>query len=204
MENQLAVKQMVSFTDRSLNTEPMSRLFVNYDAAYTLRLIFDAQRAGKSCLPNKLGLADNVYEGLVRYLNARYSGWLVIEGAQQGTEDLRQELLQLRYEEWLDIQTVLIEHRAGHTESESWFASIIAAACLGGDHLWRDLGLPNRQYLSELMSRNFPLLAEKNFADMKWKKFLYKQLCEREGAYVCRAPSCEQCAAYDDCFGPED
>jgi nitrogen fixation protein NifQ len=38
---------------------------------------------------------------------------------------------------------------------------------------------------------------------MKWKKFLYRQLCLEEGIYVCRAPSCEVCKDYDLCFGPE-
>ncbi|MFM8444786.1 MAG: nitrogen fixation protein NifQ, partial [Methylococcus sp.] len=33
-----------------------------------------------------------------------------------------------------------------------------------------------------------------------WKKFLYKQLCEAEGIYVCRAPSCGECVDYADCF----
>ncbi len=39
---------------------------------------------------------------------------------------------------------------------------------------------------------------------MKWKKFIYKQLCITEGIYTCRAPSCEVCADYADCFGPEE
>jgi nitrogen fixation protein NifQ len=54
------------------------------------------------------------------------------------------------------------------------------------------------------MERNFPTLAAKNVHNMKWKKFLYKQLCATEGVYVCRSPSCEVCADYDACFGPED
>ena len=41
-------------------------------------------------------------------------------------------------------------------------------------------------------------------ADMKWKKFFYKQLCQTEGIHTCRAPSCEVCADYQACFGPED
>jgi len=31
------------------------------------------------------------------------------------------------------------------------------------------------------MRRNFPPLAARNRKDMKWKRFLYKQLCEAEG-----------------------
>jgi len=65
-------------------------------------------------------------------------------------------------------------------------------------------GLWSRDHLSRLMTQNFPALAAKNEHDMKWKKFLYKQLCEREGINACRAPSCEYCTDYLKCFGPED
>jgi nitrogen fixation protein NifQ len=54
------------------------------------------------------------------------------------------------------------------------------------------------------MMDNFEPLALRNDKDMKWKKFLYKQLCEAEGIYVCRAPSCEVCVDYDNCFGNEE
>ena len=72
------------------------------------------------------------------------------------------------------------------------------------DHLWQDLGLWSRKDLGTLMQLNFPQLAARNDKDMKWKKFLYKQLCIAEGIYTCRAPSCEVCADYQHCFGPED
>jgi nitrogen fixation protein NifQ len=39
---------------------------------------------------------------------------------------------------------------------------------------------------------------------MKWKKFFYKQLCEREGVNACKAPSCAACDDYSKCFGSED
>ena len=43
-----------------------------------------------------------------------------------------------------------------------------------------------------------------NTGDMKWKKFLYRQFCSREGIYVCPAPSCGVCKDYAKCFGPEN
>jgi len=87
---------------------------------------------------------------------------------------------------------------------QRWMAEIIAAGCMGSDHLWQDLGLWNRAELSRLMERNFPAVAQKNSQDMKWKRFLYKQLCEAEGIYTCRSPSCEVCVDYHACFGPEN
>lgn len=85
-----------------------------------------------------------------------------------------------------------------------WITSILVAGCLGEDHLWQDLGLWSRQDLSGLIAYNFPSVKAANNQDMKWKKFLYKQLCEAEGIYVCRAPSCDVCVDYSRCFGPED
>ncbi|MCX7192634.1 MAG: nitrogen fixation protein NifQ [Proteobacteria bacterium] len=103
-----------------------------------------------------------------------------------------------------DVLALLLEYRAGKDRSEQWMAEIVTTACMDHDHLWQDLGLWSREYLSRLMTENFPKLAAKNTHDMKWKKFLYKQLCEREGINACRAPSCEYCVDYLKCFGPED
>jgi nitrogen fixation protein NifQ len=108
-----------------------------------------------------------------------------------------------RRAEWDDLLTLLMDHRAGADPSEAWMAQIVANACMGGDHLWQDLGLWSRTDLSKLMLENFPALAARNDRDMKWKKFLYKQLCQQQGIYVCRAPSCEVCIDYAKCFSPE-
>ena len=109
-----------------------------------------------------------------------------------------------RIPEWEDLVNLLLEYRAGMDLSEQWIAEIVAAACMGFDHLWQDLGLWNRGELSQLLALNFPELANRNTKDMKWKKFLYKQLCERDGTYVCRSPSCDVCADFKVCFGPEE
>ncbi len=109
-----------------------------------------------------------------------------------------------RRAEWDDLLALLMDNRAGADPSENWMAHIVANACMGGDHLWQDLGLWARGDLSKLMVDNFPALAARNERDMKWKKFLYKQLCQQQGVYVCRAPSCEVCIDYAKCFGPEE
>ena len=109
-----------------------------------------------------------------------------------------------RYDELAELRDLLLLHRAGVNESEIWMAEMVAVAAMGRDHLWQDMGLWSRKELGELMMRNFPSLARKNNRDMKWKKFLYKQLCVTEGVYTCRTPSCECCSDYEQCFGPED
>ncbi len=102
-----------------------------------------------------------------------------------------------------DLVRLLMANRRDDTAPSEWVALIIATACQGSNHLWEDLGVWNRASLSTLLEHNFPALAARNTRDMKWKKFLFKQLCEQEGVYVCRAPSCEECCDFDDCFGPE-
>ena len=101
------------------------------------------------------------------------------------------------------MQKLLLDHRAREHPSELLITNILATACAGRDHLWQDLGLANRDELSRLMWINFPALARDNTGDMKWKKFLYRQVCSREGIYVCPAPSCGVCKDYAQCFGPE-
>ena len=105
--------------------------------------------------------------------------------------------------EYEDLMTLLLDHGAGDEETR-WVALAVAAACLGQNHLWQDLGLPNRKVLSSLLTRYFPSLAARNVSNMKWKKFFYKQLCERAEILVCKAPSCGVCIDYTKCFGPEE
>jgi nitrogen fixation protein NifQ len=106
--------------------------------------------------------------------------------------------------EFPDLLQLLLDHRAVADEHHRNVAHLVATACMGGDHLWQDLGLPDRKALSDLLSGHFPALAAKNTGDMKWKKFFYKQLCEREGINACRSPSCAACCDYAKCFGPEE
>jgi nitrogen fixation protein NifQ len=108
-----------------------------------------------------------------------------------------------RNDERRELVELMLMDKAGDSPSEVWMAHVVAAGCMGSDHLWQDLGLWRRGDLTALMRRNFPALAARNAKDMKWKRFLYKQLCEAEGIYACRAPSCEVCTDYHACFGPE-
>lgn len=112
-----------------------------------------------------------------------------------------------REDEVDDIAALLREHAdagAGSEATLAWLAETVAVGCLGDDHLWQDLQLPSRAALSALFAHWFPRLAARNDRDMKWKKFLYKQLCEREALFICKAPSCAVCSDHALCFGPEE
>ncbi len=108
-----------------------------------------------------------------------------------------------RKDEFEDLVRLLLSHRNDSGTETDWVAHIVAYACLGENHLWQDMRLNNRKELSDLLKRHFKPLFDKNTHDMKWKKFFYKQLCEMEGIYVCKSPSCAVCVDYDKCFGPE-
>jgi len=109
----------------------------------------------------------------------------------------------LQYDEFDEIVELLLEHRADKSEQERWLSYAIATASMGENHLWQDMGLPSRKVLSELLNTHFPTLAAKNKGDMKWKKFFYRQLCERAGVPICKSPHCADCCDFRVCFGPE-
>lgn len=161
------------------------------------------QRSGKGCLPTKLGLSKDEF---ISMLNRHFQGLQIPVVTLTDSDDkasIREELLELRESEWQDLFDLISKYARGIDVSEQWLAKIIATGCMGSDHLWRDLGLPDRQSLRLLFEENFPALASKNDSNMRWKKFLYRQLCETGGHFVCRSPSCETCPTYDECFGDE-
>lgn len=109
-----------------------------------------------------------------------------------------------RIDEYDDIVQLLMDHRADDSTKTHKLVLFIAQSCMGDNHLWQDMQLPDRAALTSLMQKNFPALFAKNSGNMKWKKFFYKQLCERADIFICKSPSCGVCIDYDKCFGPEE
>jgi nitrogen fixation protein NifQ len=196
--------------DPSLPAEAMRARLLRHaagagnDAAFAAMI---ATRAtGGGALPAWLGLEPAAFRRLLRHHFPTLRpgtvlsdvGGLAVHGAVPA--DARPDP---RTDERQELIALMLMHKAGESPSEVWMAHVVAAGCMGSDHLWEDLGLCARPQLTELMRRNFPTLAARNVRDMKWKRFLYKQLCEAEGIYICRAPSCEVCRDYHVCFGPE-
>ena len=164
-----------------------------------LASLIAGQRAGEGCLPAHLGLGPARHAQLLADYCPDTPLNTTLLAAARNTDDIPASI-----PEHGDLQKLLLDHRANRNDSECWIADIIATACAGRDHLWQDLGLASRDELSRLMWINFPELARANIGDMKWKKFLYRQFCSREGIYVCPAPSCGECKDYAKCFGPEN
>ncbi len=163
---------------------------------HVLATMLASQCAGEGELPYRLGLLPADYEQMMAchfptvQLPMSFMIW--------------SENFPDRQDEIAELSTLILNHRADESAETQWMANILTAGCMGGNHLWQDLGLWSRKDLSALIVTNFPQLAARNDKDMKWKKFFYKQLCIAEGIYVCRSPSCEVCPDYSDCFSPED
>lgn len=158
--------------------------------------ILSSWHAGLGVLPDCLGLSPLDFNRLQWY----HFGAITSLRHHPQPSKLDPRLDDLR----LDLLKLLQLHARDDSDTVRWVAELIATACQGSDHLWQDLGVWNRTSLSTLLQQNFPTLAAKNSRDMKWKKFLFKQLCETEGIYICRAPTCDECADFNDCFGAED
>ncbi|AWJ83421.1 hydrogenase [Azospirillum sp. TSH58] len=100
-----------------------------------------------------------------------------------------------------DIAALLLAHRSLGIEEEEWLAAIVARAMLDGGELWRDLGLAGPSHLAALMERHFESLALLNATGTRWKVFLFRFLCARDGLIPCGAPVCRDCGAEAVCFG---
>lgn len=152
-------------------------------------------RRGGGVLPRWMGLSSSQF----REVTAFYFGGVGLPPSRSSVG-----IPKNRQDEIVDLRALLLSHRAGKSRSEVWVAEIICAGCIGGGHLWHDLGLFSRAELGALIQRNFPTLHAKNIKNMRWKKFFYKQLCEGEGVYICRSPSCEACPEFVNCFSSDE
>lgn len=137
----------------------------------------DLARLLNRYLPNRLDLLDGLPEG-----------------ADTGEDAIEEP----------DVRAYLLECRANKDiNAETWWAAITARRSLGPNHLWQDMGFVNRGELNLMLRRHFPELVRRNARDMKWKKFLYRELCQREGVLICKSPVCDQCSDFDACFDGE-
>jgi len=164
----------------------------------TLASLLAGWTMGRGCLPADFGLGR---EGFALRVAEHFPelAWRQPTQFDAAVEEARQRALEMD-----DLVRLLQSHADLEVAGSLDMAVIVAHGCLGGDHLWQDLGLASRIELGALMKCNFPSLAARNDRDMKWKKFLYRQLCELEGLLICRSPTCEACSDFDACFGPED
>jgi nitrogen fixation protein NifQ len=106
-------------------------------------------------------------------------------------------------DEITDLETLLREFSSEQDPPPDGLIERMARAAMQPNHLWEDLGLRDRDELQTLMQRHFPRLKALNRANMRWKKFLYRLMCERADVLICKSPHCDTCADHPLCFGPE-
>jgi nitrogen fixation protein NifQ len=100
------------------------------------------------------------------------------------------------------LGALLLTHAnpAANEDDTSWIAAIVAHACLRPDHLWRDLGLSGREDVTAMLGRYFPTLVVRNTANLRWKKFLARELALARGTEPGPAPGCPGCEDFGFCF----
>ncbi|MFC3912352.1 nitrogen fixation protein NifQ [Pseudaeromonas sharmana] len=152
---------------------------------------------GKGRLPEAMGLP------MESYIQLCDEAAIVAHGDESLLErrQLISSLLACRQHECADLQRWLQQYVAVEVPE---MAGIIATASMGFNHLWEDLGLDSRARLRELIHCCFPALITMNVDNLRWKKFFYRQLCQTQGGYVCRAPSCHACYERSNCMEPVD
>ncbi|MBI1981249.1 MAG: nitrogen fixation protein NifQ [Methylocystis sp.] len=101
------------------------------------------------------------------------------------------------------VRDLLLENRSSEGDCGRWLAAMIARRAMEPNHLWEDLGLRDRSELTRLIGRHFAPLARRNDKNMRWKRFIYRMMCENDGFVMCSTPVCSNCADYELCYGAE-
>lgn len=107
-----------------------------------------------------------------------------------------------------DVFSILLSHLPEEPDRDKlqtsvWLAYILAARAALPGHLWVAMGLTERPQLTAAIRRHLPSLANANHHNMRWKRYLYKQVCELNGGVMCKSPNCGVCSDYALCFVEE-
>lgn len=146
-------------------------------------------------LTERLGLSPENLQALISNLFGDRLPLLREDGPAAIASDLDESEL---------VRDILLEHLSPRDAEGEWLAAMIARRALEPNHLWEDLGLRNRSELTRLMERRFSSLAARNDKNMRWKRFIYRLMCENDGFGMCATPICSNCADYRGCFGEEE
>lgn len=148
---------------------------------------------------NRLGDSIGDHLGLDREQLTGLSQYLGVDNFLQ----ILAERINPPEDEELMVRALLLRNISGVGPVGEWLACAIARRALEANHLWEDLGLATRSDLSRLLERHFAGIAVKNTRNMRWKKFLYRALCEAEGFSMCPSPTCDSCAEFEVCYSDE-
>lgn len=168
-----------------------AEMLIVSDFACILDHCLSAREAGQGSLPQQLGLSG----AEIARLRDRWLPAVTLPDLDLPAPPCTPEQQSIR-------QLILMRARAGGDEAR-WLAAILARRAQEQSHLWEDLGLPKRADLTALIARHLPGLAAANSANMRWKKFFYRQICSDAAFSLCLSPSCDACDEREDCFAPD-
>ena len=108
-----------------------------------------------------------------------------------------------------DILSILLAHVPTEPGTQDlstsvWLCHSLAARACRPGHLWVAMGFFERPELTAAINRHLPSLAAANNRKMRWKRYLFKQVCDLNGGTMCKAPNCGVCSDYSICFTAED
>jgi len=108
-----------------------------------------------------------------------------------------------------EVLTLLLRHVSEPTEESSipistYLCHILAARASQPGHLWVSMGFFERPELTASIRRHLPSLADANNKNMRWKRYLFREVCNLNGGTMCKAPNCGVCSDYALCFAPEE
>lgn len=146
-----------------------------------------------------LGLDDCDIDTILERLFPEVERHLVAEHSKQGKKTVSDSSS--------DVLAVLLSYLDVSAQSRHltsfWLVRILAARTALPGHLWVAMGLTERPQLTAAIQRHLPSLAEANNQNMRWKRYLYKQVCDLNGGVMCKSPNCGVCSDYHLCFAVE-
>lgn len=104
-----------------------------------------------------------------------------------------------------DIYALLLTYISRDTsllqqQKAELLAKMISARAAYSGHLWISMGFFKRPQLTAAIQRHLPKLAVANQDNMRWKRFLFKQVCDLNGGTLCKTPNCSDCSDFALCF----
>ncbi|MGB5085003.1 MAG: nitrogen fixation protein NifQ [Methylocystis silviterrae] len=165
---------------------------VHFDRHVLASILSLASSEGGS-LPARAGLTDTELGDL-------FSHWFPARGVESCGDHVASVV---DADEIEMVRELLLENRSSEGDCGRWLAAMIARRAMEPNHLWEDLGLRDRSELTRLMARHFAPLAGRNDKNMRWKRFIYRMMCENDGFVMCSTPVCSNCADYALCYGAE-
>ena len=205
MNNELHQQQATKLVEKIAKDVHLGP-YLSSDNSDYFKQIMHAQLSGKVVLPHGLGLSISEYQVIRKTIKDADLMHKELEWYKADWAFIREraafcaELFDMKKDELNELISLLSYYRNMQDPSSEQMAIVVATACLTSFHLWESIGLSDRAQLGELIEYNFPELYALNTENMRWKRFFYRQLCEQDGDYICKSPSCEECKSYSECF----